>query len=100
MSDVEQIESDIDSRINPRSTSHSRTYQCINVVLRATFSTPGLVILVIFYSVFGALIFPLLEAPTEIHNKISISKSREDCLKELWTITGKLLNRVVCERKV
>jgi len=65
--------------------------RCVNVTLRVIFSTPGLVILVIFYSIIGAIIFQLLEAPPELENSVSITKSREECLKELWTITGIVL---------
>lgn len=62
--------------------------RCVNVTLQIVFSTPGLVVLVVAYSVMGALIFPLLEAPNEIHNAVTVMHSREECLKELWTITG------------
>lgn len=81
--------------------------RCCNLTIRCIFSTPGLVVLVIVYSVVGALIFPLLEArhgTSHHHNHqqqggtsgltMSISKSREDCLRELWTITGESL--VLC----
>lgn len=66
--------------------------RCVNVTLQIVFSTPGLVVLVVAYSVMGALIFPLLEAPNEIHNAVTVMHSREECLKELWTITGERLN--------
>lgn len=52
------------------------------------FSTPGLVVLVVAYSIMGAFIFPLLEAPQDIRKSLAIAKSREDCLRELWIITG------------
>lgn len=84
MSDVEQVEEEIE--INASNASSNR---CVNVTLQIAFSTPGLVVLVVMYSVMGALIFPLLEAPNEIHTAMSVSNSREECLKELWTITGK-----------
>ena len=62
---------------------------CLSRLLKIVFSTPGLVLLVIAYSIMGALIFPLLEAPQDISKSTAIAKSREDCLRELWTITGK-----------
>lgn len=76
--------------------------RCCSLTIRCIFSTPGLVVLVIVYSVLGALIFPMLEARhgTSQHQHyqggtsgltLSISKSREDCLRELWTITGKFV---------
>lgn len=90
MSDVEQVpeeEIDIDGAKTVNSFSTGR--QCVKFFIKVTFSTPGLVILVVFYSVMGALIFPILEAPRELKHSVAIAKSREDCLKELWTITGK-----------
>lgn len=104
MSDSEHIEQDIgvfdvDTATGPvGSVAVSRSRWC-NLTIRVIFSTPGLVVLVILYSVLGALIFPLLEARHGNSSPgsggsssvltMSISKSREDCLKELWTITGK-----------
>lgn len=84
MSDVEQVEEEIEI-----SAGNASSNRCVNVTLQILFSTPGLVVLVVMYSVMGALIFPLLEAPNEIHTAMSVSNSREECLKELWTITGK-----------
>lgn len=110
ISDAEHIEQDIedcsvvfDDGSGPAGMvvvgSRGRGSRCGNFAIRVVFSTPGLVVLVIVYSVMGALIFPLLEAK---HGQaggggvgasgltMSISKSREDCLRELWTITGEL----------
>ncbi|XP_055905739.1 uncharacterized protein LOC129941192 [Eupeodes corollae] len=70
--------------------SPTRGLGCFSKVLKVLFSTPGLVVLVVVYSVMGALIFPLLEAPQDIMKNVAIAKSREDCLKELWIITEKL----------
>lgn len=99
--DVEDCVFDVDTTAAVGGTARSR---CCNLTIRCIFSTPGLVVLVILYSVVGALIFPLLEArhggPGTGHHThqaggtsgltMSISKSREDCLRELWTITGEL----------
>uniref|UniRef100_A0A1A9WWU3 Potassium channel domain-containing protein n=1 Tax=Glossina brevipalpis TaxID=37001 RepID=A0A1A9WWU3_9MUSC len=63
---------------------------CMSRLIKLTFSTPGLVAMVIIYSVMGATIFPLIEAPKNISKTTLIAKSREECLKELWTITEKL----------
>ncbi|EDV58215.1 AF4/FMR2 family member 4 [Drosophila erecta] len=64
--------------------------RCCGHLLKLLFSTPGLVLLVIGYSVLGGLLFPLLEAPQDISKSAAIAKSREDCLRELWIITEKL----------
>lgn len=66
------------------------TNRCMHLTLRILFSTPGLCVLVVLYSLMGAAIFPFFEAP-ELHNTLAVIKSREECLRELWTITGKLI---------
>ncbi|XP_017477286.1 PREDICTED: uncharacterized protein LOC108367169 [Rhagoletis zephyria] len=63
---------------------------CFGLVLKVLFSPPGLVALVVVYSMLGACIFPLLEAPQDINTSAAIAKSREECLRELWIITEKL----------
>lgn len=65
-----------------------QTNRCMHLTLRICFSTPGLCVLVILYSLMGAALFPFFEAPLELHNTLTVIKSREDCLRELWTITG------------
>lgn len=69
--------------------------RCIGQLLKLLLSSPGLVLLVTGYSVLGALIFPLLEAPQDLSKSAAIAKSREDCLRELWIITGEW-NVCVC----
>lgn len=89
MSDVEQVEPEIEIVENSGCDNSGPTKsRCRNLTLRILFSTPGLIVLVIFYSIMGALTFQLLEAPNTIENGVSVSKSRDECLKELWTITG------------
>ncbi|KAH8418683.1 hypothetical protein KR222_009631, partial [Zaprionus bogoriensis] len=68
----------------------SSSNRCIGQLLKLLLSSPGLVLLVAAYSVLGALIFPLLEAPQDLSKSAAIAKSREDCLRELWIITEKL----------
>jgi hypothetical protein len=59
------------------------------ITLKVLFSTPGLIALVVLYTIMGAFVFPLLETPAaNVKNSPSISKSRDECLKELWIITG------------
>lgn len=84
---IDDIEPDEEESNQNDSTKGNRSNAILSI--RVLLSTPGLVILVVCYSILGAFIFQILEAPTE-HKKINaISKSREDCLKELWIITGK-----------
>lgn len=80
---------EIDENLSKENLSGSHWFA--SVTLRVLFSTPGLVILVALYSVMGALIFPLLEAPVDVRNTAMVVKSRDECLKELWTITGEFL---------
>lgn len=76
-----------DVTVNHRRRSPSRC--CVNTTLQIALSTPGLVVLVVAYSLMGALIFPVLEAPAEpLLSPAVVLNSREECLKELWTITG------------
>jgi len=67
---------------------HQQQQNFFGLFLKVIFSTPGLILLVIAYSLIGAFMFPLLEAPQDINKLDMITKSREDCLKELWIITG------------
>ncbi|KAI8123853.1 hypothetical protein FF38_12351 [Lucilia cuprina] len=66
------------------------SYNCLSRLAKLIFSTPGLVVMVVVYTIMGAFIFPLLEAPQDISKSALIAKSREECLKELWIITEKL----------
>ncbi|XP_055312711.1 uncharacterized protein LOC129574574 [Sitodiplosis mosellana] len=74
---------------NDESVNVIQTNRCMHLTLRILFSTPGLCVLVVLYSLMGAAIFPFFEAP-ELHNKLAVIKSREECLRELWTITERL----------
>lgn len=73
-------------------TDEIHTNRCVHLTLRILFSTPGLCVLVVLYSLMGATIFPFFEAPLELHNTLAVIKSREECLRELWTITGEWFN--------
>lgn len=70
-------------------------HTCLSRLFKLIFSTPGLVVMVVVYTIMGAFIFPLLEAPQDISKSALIAKSREECLKELWIITGKF-NTMFC----
>lgn len=58
---------------------------------RAACSQVGLVILVVIYVLLGALLFEYLESGPEVQKRSAIQRSREECLKELWAITGQSL---------
>ncbi|XP_060654095.1 ataxin-2 homolog [Drosophila nasuta] len=81
---------DVKSTALATSSNNNGTKRCLGQLLKILLSSPGLVILVTGYSVLGALIFPLLEAPQDLSKSAVIAKSREDCLRELWIITEKL----------
>lgn len=55
---------------------------------RAACSQVGLVILVVVYVLLGAVLFEYLESGPEVQKRSAIQRSREECLKELWAITG------------
>lgn len=68
---------------------------------RAAFSQIGLVILVVIYVLLGAVLFEYLESGPEVQKRSAIQRSREECLKELWAITGKNfshinMSKVIC----
>lgn len=77
------------SGVSNSNRSNTTINNCLSRALKLIFSTPGLVVMVIGYTIMGALVFPLLEAPQDISKSAIIAKSREECLKELWIITGK-----------
>nr|CAI5865822.1 unnamed protein product [Callosobruchus analis] len=72
------------------SASTSSTRKCITAILCGRTS---LFVLMTGYALLGALIFKAIEGGGEEHPPVDFQKSREDCLKELWLITGE---RVCC----
>ncbi|XP_060521899.1 uncharacterized protein LOC132699284 isoform X2 [Cylas formicarius] len=50
----------------------------------------SLFVLMTGYALFGAVVFKFLESGTDHHPNVDFQKSRDDCLKELWTITERL----------
>ncbi|KAF7278783.1 hypothetical protein GWI33_008014 [Rhynchophorus ferrugineus] len=48
----------------------------------------SLFVLMVGYALFGALLFKFLEGGNEDHHEADFQKTREDCLRELWIITG------------
>lgn len=55
---------------------------------RVACSQLGLVVIVVVYVLLGAILFEYLESEPEIKKRSAIQRSREECLKELWAITG------------
>lgn len=49
----------------------------------------GLLILMTGYALLGAVLFKTIEGGIESNVPHHIQKNREDCLRELWLITGK-----------
>ncbi|XP_023159943.2 putative GPI-anchored protein pfl2 [Drosophila hydei] len=95
--ELEQEQQELDEQLSQEAGVKSNglvkrhaSERCLGQLLKLLLSTPGLVLLVTGYSVLGALIFPLLEAPQDLSKSAAIAKSREDCLRELWIITEKL----------
>lgn len=48
----------------------------------------SLLIIMIGYAFFGAILFKTLEDGDDGPIPINVQRSREDCLRELWLITG------------
>lgn len=63
--------------------------RAISGCVRAACSQIGLIILVVVYVLLGAVLFEYLESGPEVQKRSAIQRSREECLKELWAITGK-----------
>lgn len=61
------------------------------VCLRVLCSQGGLLTAVVVYVILGTFLFHHLESGPEQQRRASIQSSRDDCLRELWLITGKLL---------
>jgi hypothetical protein len=63
---------------------------CIRKFLGHLFSNLGLFAIVVGYVLLGALLFESLEAEYELQQRGNIKQYRDDCLHELWLITGKI----------
>ncbi|GBP34261.1 hypothetical protein EVAR_13399_1 [Eumeta japonica] len=75
----------LDERVKP-----SFLRRVSSACIRGACSQLGLVILVIVYVILGAVLFEYLESAPEVQKRTAIQRSREECLKELWAITGKV----------
>lgn len=73
-----------------RQCNPSRVRRCLRVFFRHLFSNLGLFALVVGYVLLGALLFQFLESGYELEKRSKFQQYREDCLKELWLITGKI----------
>jgi hypothetical protein len=72
-----------------RQCNPTRVRRCLRIFFGHLFSNLGLFALVVGYVLLGALLFEFLEAGYELEQRGHIQRYREDCLKELWLITGK-----------
>jgi len=72
-----------------RQCNPTRVRRCLRIFFGHLFSNLGLFALVVGYVLLGALLFEFLEAGYELEQRGHIQQYREDCLKELWLITGK-----------
>lgn len=74
-----------------RQCNPTRVRRCLRIFFGHLFSNLGLFALVVGYVLLGALLFEFLEASYELEQRGHIQRYREDCLKELWLITGKTI---------
>jgi len=72
-----------------RQCNPARVRRCLRVFFSHLFSNLGLFALVVGYVLLGALLFEFLEADYELEKRGHIKRHREDCLNEMWHITGK-----------
>jgi hypothetical protein len=72
-----------------RQCNPTRVRRCLRIFFGHLFSNLGLFALVVGYVLLGALLFEFLEAGYELEQRGHIQQHREECLKELWLITGK-----------
>jgi hypothetical protein len=89
-----------------RKSHRERFRRCLQVFLTQLFSHVGLCALVVAYSIGGAFLFELLEvepiwltnfpptdvtstqAERELDQRREIQRSRENCLADLWYLSG------------
>lgn len=53
----------------------------------------GLFVMMTSYALMGGFLFKYLEGEADGHNTSYVQKTREDCLRELWVITGKEITK-------
>ncbi|VVD00470.1 unnamed protein product [Leptidea sinapis] len=79
----------------PEKTSFLRRFTA--GCLKAACSQVGLVVIVVIYVLLGAVLFEYLESGPQVQERTAIHRSREECLKELWAITGTALDALTSE---
>lgn len=74
-------------------SSMSATRRCIVAILCGRVS---LFLLMTGYALFGAILFKAIEGGEEQSTPVDFQKNREECLRELWLITGlwKITNNI------
>lgn len=72
----------------PYATAEPRFRRCVRKFFAHLFSNLGLFGLVAGYVIVGAFVFRFLEAGNEREERDRIAGLKNDCLGELWNITG------------
>jgi len=73
----------------PYGAAEPRFRRCVRKFFAHLFSNLGLFGLVAGYVIVGAFVFRFLEAGNEREQRDRIGRLKNDCLGELWNITGK-----------
>ena len=66
-----------------------RVKTIVKDIVAQLFSQVGLCLLVIGYSVMGALVFKSLEGQNELDTRLKVSSTRNKTLDDLYDLTGK-----------
>uniref|UniRef100_A0A8D8ZRU3 TWiK family of potassium channels protein 18 n=2 Tax=Cacopsylla melanoneura TaxID=428564 RepID=A0A8D8ZRU3_9HEMI len=72
-------------------SSPSKCTKYVRKFFKHLFSNLGLFGLVVGYVFIGAVVFEYLESKNEIDQRIVIQAKRDECVKELWHITGEII---------
>ncbi|KAH6933658.1 hypothetical protein HPB50_017423 [Hyalomma asiaticum] len=68
----------------------ARVRRCARIFLTHLVSQVGLCLLVVAYSIVGALIFRAIEADKEVHQRQRVSQLRRRYLRDMWAVTERL----------
>ncbi|KAI5718266.1 hypothetical protein M8J77_018823 [Diaphorina citri] len=72
----------------PSAGGQSKFKKYVRKFCNHLFSNLGLFGLVVGYVFIGAVVFEYLESKNEIDQRIVIQTRRDECVRELWHITG------------
>ncbi|KAK3910472.1 hypothetical protein KUF71_020286 [Frankliniella fusca] len=76
----------------PPASRVRRLSTCLRSFFTHLFSNVGLLTLVGGYVLLGALLFEALEGGYEMNQRGNMKEHRDDCLKELWALTGRIFS--------